>query len=212
MSRSSGNCWLYHGPGARDLVLADASAKGRLMGSYGEDKFNIEVARRVVAIMSSTPVGDRLATLVAGPLDKAQIGSLDPLLKSIEEFNGELLQPYLWAEDLGGVSGTIRSRCFVRWCPGEYATDPEVAAIIGRVCQAAVDKEYDVVIDRISGLKGIKDYVFDGTQVFRAAAHHLSKQAGTGHLVLWESLRTKLGANRALSPNEVIEAFLLSET
>jgi len=75
-----------------------------------------------------------------------------------------------------------------------------------------VDKEYDVVIDRISGLKGIKDYVFDGTQVFRAAAHHLSKQAGTGHLVLWESLRTKLGANRALSPNEVIEAFLLSET
>lgn len=205
MSRSSGDCWLYHGPGAQDQVLEDAQAKGRLMGSYGDANFNIEVARKVVSIMNSTPVGDRLATLVAGPLDEALLGSLDPLLKAIEEFDGSLIQPYLWAHDLGGVSGTIMSRCFLRWCPGEYTVPHEVMDVMERICQAAVDRELDVVIDRLSKLKGQEQEVFQG------AALHLSTLEGTKHLRLWERVREQLGGSRVISCNEMIGAFLLPE-
>ena len=175
------------------------------MGSYGEDNFNIEVSRRVVEVMSSTPVGDRLATLVAGPLDEALLGSLDPLLKAIEEFRGDQMQPFLWARNIGGVSGTIMSRCFVQWCPGEYVIDDDVLEVMPRVCQAAAEGEVDVVIDRLSKLKGRE------RMVFQAAAKHLSGQEGFGHLALWESLREVLRV-RNPSTNEMIGAFLLKES
>lgn len=49
--------------------------------------------------------------LVAGPLDEADPSALDILLKRIEEPTPNSPTLFLWANDLGGVPDTIRSRC-----------------------------------------------------------------------------------------------------
>lgn len=49
--------------------------------------------------------------LVAGPLDEADPSTLDILLKRIEEPTPNSPTLILWANDLGSVPSTIRSRC-----------------------------------------------------------------------------------------------------
>jgi len=203
MSRASGNCWLYHGPRASVTAEAVAREKGRLIGSYGKEGFDIEVSRKVVDIMRSTPVGDRMATLVAGPLDEARMDSLDPLLKAIEEFDGDLIQPYLWALDIGGVRRTILSRCFVQWCPGDYPIGTDMVDLMERVCLASMQGDVAVVA---SCLQGIKDRDVEALQ---AAALVLSKKTDPRYMTLWESVRELPW--RKCSMNEIVDAFLLPD-
>lgn len=112
------SCILFHGPGAREAALAEAPLLGRLVAPpYGDDGLRAAEAREVVSSLLSPPVGEEAGVVVVGPMDLAWPKASDVLLKRIEEFNPKVVTPILWANDLGGVSPTIRSRCLERWAP-----------------------------------------------------------------------------------------------
>jgi hypothetical protein len=138
------SCILFHGPGALQAVLQEARQIGRLMASpFGGGGLKVNEAREFVSLMNSTPVGEGVGVVVAGPMDLALLKSSDTLLKCIEEFNPTVMYPLLWAHDLGGVSGTIRSRCLDRWCPatGLEEPDPELQAVARGLVAAALARQ-----------------------------------------------------------------------
>jgi len=92
----------------------------------GDEGLKVDDARQVVSLLSTTPVGTQIGTLVVGPMDNATVFAADALLKKVEEFNGELVMPILWAFDIGGVRPTIRSRCLSRWAPASGEDDEDV--------------------------------------------------------------------------------------
>ena len=108
------SCILFHGPKARQAVLHEANCIGRLLappfGEEGAYGLKVDEAREFVALLSTAPLGTAVGVVIAGPMDVASPKSSDVLLKSIEEFNASVVFPLLWAHDLGGVTGTIRSR------------------------------------------------------------------------------------------------------
>jgi hypothetical protein len=55
-------------------------------------------------------------------MDGATDEAADALLKMVEEPNPDAM-PILWANDLGGVRPTIKSRCLDEWCPGSCEAD-----------------------------------------------------------------------------------------
>jgi len=125
------SCPLFHGPGARQAAVDEANRYGRLLHDpFGEEKvmgLTVDEAREFVSLLQTPPIGSANGVVIAGPMDKASPKSSDTLLKTIESFNPYVL-PILWATDLGGVRGTIRSRCLDRWCPatGYEPVDEEV--------------------------------------------------------------------------------------
>ncbi len=123
------SCILFHGPGARSAALTEASQLGRLIHPpFGDEGLKIDEAREVVELLSSTPMGSEMGTLVVGPMDElARADSFSPLLKPLEEFDGETTQPILWAHDNGGVPATIRSRCLERFAPATGAEEDDEA-------------------------------------------------------------------------------------
>jgi hypothetical protein len=122
------SCILFHGPGARNAALVASQTLGRLVAPpLGDDGLGVEDAREVVGLLLSTPVGSRKGVLIVGPMDRAGVKAADVLLKRLEEFPEDIVQPLLWAHDLGGVPPTIRSRCLDRWAPGEVSTEDNEA-------------------------------------------------------------------------------------
>ena len=120
------SCILFHGPGARDAALRKVEAVGHLMAPpYGDEGLKVDDAREMVLQLLNVPLRQGLGVVIAGPLDEANPKAADVLLKSIEEFDGEVVLPLLWANDLGGVSLTIRSRCLDVWCPGVSVPDDD---------------------------------------------------------------------------------------
>lgn len=112
----SASCFLYYGPGARQIAIDEAERIGFLMAPpFGDDVLKTDEARDFVRLLESTPVGVSLGTLVAGPMDLVSSKVSDVLLKSIEEFDGDQVRPILWAHDFSGVAPTIQSRCLSQW-------------------------------------------------------------------------------------------------
>jgi hypothetical protein len=116
---------LFHGPGAREESARFARTLGRLLRDFGEGGLKIAESREIIALMGSAPLGDEPGVVVIGPVDRAAHASTDVLLKSIEEFNPDIVRPVLWAYDETEVSPTIRSRCLRRWCPGVVGIDED---------------------------------------------------------------------------------------
>lgn len=109
---------LFHGPSALVTARRTLPTYGDLLRSFGEEGLKIAESREIIELMNNTPLGDRPGVVLIGPVDQAAPASTDVLLKSIEEFDANVIRPVLWAKDETEVSSTIRSRCLRRWCPG----------------------------------------------------------------------------------------------
>lgn len=120
------SCILFHGPGARQAALAEVPSLGVLVAPpYGDEGLKTAEAREVVSSLLSPPTGMEAGVVVVGPMDLAWPKASDVLLKRLEEFHSDVVTPILWANDLGGVSPTIRSRCLDRWAPSVEEDDDD---------------------------------------------------------------------------------------
>jgi len=140
------SCILFHGPGARQAALSRAADIGRLVAPpFGDDGLKVDAAREVVTWLLITPVGRDLGVVVVGPMDMANPKASDVLLKRIEEFPEGVVQPLLWAHDLGGVSPTIQSRCLDEWAPGldDEEQDDTVMTLAWELVEAALSGEME---------------------------------------------------------------------
>lgn len=184
---------------------------GRLLADpFGDDDSGLKVdqAREAMTLLQSTPLGDRVGCVVVGPMDgAATLKSADVLLKSIEEFREEFVQPILWAHDLGGVPSTIRSRCLERWADqvGVAEDDDDVSSAAWSAVHASVRKDYARVVAalRILTKKEAKTdvYVRCLTECLFA---NIEDQA---HRDLWERVRP-ITLRRVIIPLDVASALL----
>lgn len=117
---------LFHGPEARDRAVQKVLLEGRLVcDPVGDKGLRVEDSRRVVEISLNPGVGDKPPYVVIGPLDAATPEASDALLKTLEEVENTPLRIVLWADYLGEVIPTIRSRTHAVWCPpGKTWLDP----------------------------------------------------------------------------------------
>lgn len=182
------SCLLFHGPGARDAALRRASEMGRLVAPpFGDDGLKTDDARDIVELLLSSPIDNKVNVVVIGPMDEVLPKASDVLLKSIEEFRDDLVQPVLWANDLGGVAPTIRSRCLDHWAP---SLGEEEDAALRQLAQ-------DLVGDALSDNRWripftLKEEEAKGKEVVllgmmaSALEGHLDKEP---HRLLWERIR-----------------------
>jgi len=201
---------LFHGPGARIAALDQAYLMGRLLEPpFGDEGLKVDEARRVVHLLSSIPIGSEKGVVVVGPMERANYKAGDVLLKSLEEFDGRYLQPVLWAEDLGGVSETIRSRCLARWSPPteDIPDDDELVAAGFDLVQATLDNEGWRIPTLVRGY--LTTHKGGEHDLLRASADVLYPQLGeTRQRTLWAQLR-KAAQHRNPTPIEIMVAFLL---
>lgn len=107
--------FLYYGDSAEDAALEAAEQYGKILAVLGSEKgVRKDDAREMLGIHLAPPVSDSLGSVVLGPMDLATVDASDALLKIVEE-PSKLTKPFLWANDLGQVSKTIRSRCHTIW-------------------------------------------------------------------------------------------------
>lgn len=120
--------FLFHGPLARDAVVTYAQEAGRLIAEpIGDGGLKVADSRLIVELAGNAGVGDKRPVVIVGPLDRATPEAGDALLKTLEDLADGPLLILLWADYLGGVIGTIRSRTLDRWCPpDERWTSPFV--------------------------------------------------------------------------------------
>lgn len=212
------SCLIYHGPGARAAALREASRIGRLLAPpFGDKGLDVESARQVVHLLSFVPVGEAKGVVVVGPMDSSHTASekaRDVLLKRIEEFPSRV-QPILWANDLGDVQGTIKSRCLERWAPGKdtsEADDVILSAALGLV-EAVFKREAWMIPGLVTealktkATKSGEKKDPKGSALLQAALDFLAESDHPDRLLLWESLRV-VARYPNPTPNEVAVAFL----
>ena len=117
--------FLYHGPEARTMACSEANRIGRLLcDPIGDGGLKTDDAREAVSIVSGGVFGDAEPTMVIGPLCTATPEAADALLKTLEDLSGYVTL-CLWADCIGEVVPTIRSRTKAVWCPAKNTTiDP----------------------------------------------------------------------------------------
>ena len=145
----STSCILYHGPGAKGSAISEANRIGRMVGGpFGDGGLKVDEAREIINLLSSTPVGEITGVVVAGPMDEANPKASDTLLKTVEEAPSEYVALIMWANDLGGVSPTIRSRCLEKWSDsiGNHDDDPIMVASI-RIVEAVLANDILSIIN-----------------------------------------------------------------
>lgn len=200
---------LFHGPTAREVALTHAEKIGRLLAPpFGDMGLKVETSREIVEMLSRAPIGDRVGTVMIGPVDRASSPeAVDALLKTLEEFNPKHIHPVLWAMDVGEVLGTIRSRCVEEWCPAVSGFEPEAPYFhtAESLCEAALRRKTALVIEILAENGGTE------VMLLRAASLVLVAKEGwslKGRLKLWESLRIALRF-RDPSPRVILAAFLV---
>jgi hypothetical protein len=191
---------LFHGPLAEERALEFADGLGRLLHEpFGLEGLKIAESREIIELMNTTPIGDDPGVLIIGPMDHAWPSAVDVLLKTLEEFDGEILRPVLWAHDEAGVRPTIRSRCLRRWCAGPEIRDEELLASIKKLVDASLAGDRAVVLETLKGLKG--DVLVGAAQVLR------HRPMGPRERALWERVRATLKFFNP-TPTEIKVAFL----
>jgi hypothetical protein len=96
-----------------------------VLDPVGDKGLKVDDSRQVVEISLNPGVGDKPPYVVIGPLDAATPEASDALLKTLEEVENTPLRIVLWADYLGEVIPTIRSRTHAVWCPpGRTWLDP----------------------------------------------------------------------------------------
>jgi hypothetical protein len=192
---------LFHGPGARAAALRAVHGLGRLLHSpFGEEGLKIAESREIIDLMNNAPVGDRAGVIVVGPLDRALPASTDVLLKSIEEFNPDIVRPVLWANDETEVSTTIRSRCLRRWCPGQKVVDEDVMEAARQLVTEALGGHRASVVELLNDR--------DPRDMLVGAAQALNERGIDDETEeLWERVRATL-CHRNPTATEALAAFL----
>ena len=138
---------LYYGPGAQQYATNEAHQMGRLLGSFGEEGLKADDSRSIVSLLNETPVGDRKGIVIIGPMDLANPIASDVLLKSLEEFKDDFVQPLLWAIDIGNVVPTIRSRCLAKWCYAKVNLQEDVLEDSHKLLDAYLAKDVKTIMD-----------------------------------------------------------------
>ena len=100
--------------------------------------------------------------LVAGPLDEADPSTLDILLKRIEEPTPNSPTLILWANDLGSVPSTIRSRCGEKF----YYAPPMVTTLYDQAERLFCDLREENLLGAMSVLVKLEK---DNTRAFMEA-------------------------------------------
>lgn len=180
------SCVLFHGPGAKRAAIDEAARLGRLVSPpIGDDGLKVDDARHIVDLMMSVPVGDLMGVIIIGPMDEANPKASDVLLKSIEEFRGDYLQPIMWANDLGGVTMTIRSRCMDRWVNALGVDDDEtLMAGSFKIVDAVGKRDYMTIVDTARAFEKRE------VQLLGSLAEVLATTIDNpDHRALWERLR-----------------------
>ena len=198
------SCPLYHGPGARQYALDEASRAGVLLHEpFGEDGLKVDAAHEIVSLLQAAPIGIDMGVVVVGPMDKAPPRSADVLLKSVEE-PSDYIWLVLWADDLGGVRDTIQSRCLTMWCPatGFEAPDEELESTARELLAAYLGGRYFEVPGLVAKMKG-KEAELLG-EVADAMGGTLDNPKVPP---LWERVREVAKWWRPL-PMEIISAFM----
>ena len=194
---------LFHGPGAWQAACQEAESLGRLVADpFGADGLKVDEARQIVMLLNSTPVCSELGVVLVGPMDDANSKASDALLKSLEENDGEVVVPVLWARDLGTVTATVRSRCLPVWVPG---TDSVLDEVVENRARALVDAymgdDQVRIVSELDEPKGMAPLV---VAVAEALVPHL---ADKGARMLWERLRPLTKYDNP-TPYEVLSAFV----
>jgi len=198
---------LFHGPGARDRAVDLSEEVGRpVCEPMGDKGLKVADARAIVEIAVNPGVGSRPPSLVLGPIDQATPEAADALLKTLEDLTEAPLRIFLWADFLGQVSPTIRSRSRATWCPpGPRYQDPlwamEQEAL--DLCTAVVKQ--DPV--RVLGL--VADAGKDWPDLLEALTHQLCKELdgvnGVAVVNAWLRLRPALdGKGSALTAYDAL--------
>ncbi len=183
------SCLLYHGPGARSEALEEAYRIGELMAPpIGDGGLKVDDARKAVSILHTAPFSG-IGVVVIGPMNLASNQSSDVLLKVIEEFNGDYIQPILWAEDLEDVTVTIRSRCIARWSwvdlnEAEIDEEDDALESAGReLVRAALAEEFWLVPDLVT------QHSDSLLKLLNVVSKTIAANLDEKHLRLWESIR-----------------------
>jgi hypothetical protein len=177
------SCLLYHGPDVESAVLQKAESIGRVLASFGKEGLKVDDARQIISLLGTKPVGDKKGVVLIGPMELANVKASDVLLKSIEETN-DFVQPVLWANDIGGVVSTIRSRCISIWVPSVKEV-PESWVKIGReIIDACLNQQY-YLIPKLIEKSEMKEVIL--LEVF---AYVLANAFDEKSRQLWKSLRS----------------------
>jgi hypothetical protein len=176
----------------------------------------------------SVPVGDQKGVLIVGPIDNpASLKALDALLKTIEEIPSEYMIPILWAEDLGGVITTIRSRCIDVWAPGTKGVNKELEDLAKQIVANVLNHQFgtlpvDVVSNKEtdadieeepeeggdSEKKSGKKPKFKGVELLWAISDVLAENlSDPDRRFLWERVR-KVALWRNPTPLEIVSALI----
>lgn len=199
---------LFHGPGARNEAVQKAEEIGRLLAPpFGDSGLKTDISREIVEILGSVPVGDEIGVVVIGPLDEVHPSAADALLKTLEDFDENYVQPILWAEDAGSVIGTIRSRSLETWCPIQgVGLEGVYLKVAENLCRAALERRVATVIETLKEHKGFE------SQILRASCKVLLEKEGDwpdkARMSLWGSLRGVLSV-RDPTNLEVLSAYLV---
>jgi hypothetical protein len=116
---------------------------------FGDNGLKVAESREVVELMNNPPIGDGIGVVVVGPMDRANNASADILLKSIEEFDSDVVRPVLWAHDEMGTLGTIRSRCLRQWCPGVVEYDIELVEDMRSLVNSSLSGDTVAVVEKL---------------------------------------------------------------
>jgi hypothetical protein len=114
--------------------------------------------------------------------DRANPKACDVLLKCLEEFDDALVQPILWASDLGSVIPTIRSRCLARWVRDIPVVDEELEDIVAELVEAVLSDR----LAKVSALVRNVDSKKLPDLIGMIADHLVGDPAG---VALWERVR-----------------------
>lgn len=198
---------LYHGPKGREVALHQANACGRVLGIFGDDGLKVDMAKEVVEVLSSAPIGDGVGAIVIGPVEDASEEAANALLKVLEEYgDGEYVKAFVWANDIGGVINTIRSRCIEEWCPGDGKITAEYPLLPAAtvLCEAALRRKTAAVIEHLNEHSGREVLIARASVEVLA---HKEEWPLKGRLILWESLREALV--EPITVMKIRTAFLL---
>lgn len=181
------SCLLYHGPGAKEAALKEGLRLGRLMcPPMGEGGLKVDEARQVTDLLMSPPVGDQLGVLLIGPIDEANPKAADTLLKCIEESSGDYVQAIMWANDLGSVVLTLRSRCLERWAPAALGQDDDESAMAGayQIIEAVLKKDALTIVSSTRSFEKREGALL--TALSEVLASNMNDPQ---HLMIWGHLR-----------------------
>lgn len=173
---------IFHGPGAQAAAVACAGADAYLVdGEEAAGGLTVGQVRDIIPLLQSVPVGGGERCIVLGPMDRTKAQSSDILLKIVEEPRANSHVAVLWAFDLGGVSGTLRSRCRAIWSPADAVLDETMLADARQGLLDALSGKAGDLSLRMTRWKGKESELLD------AICKNLARDRKA--LALWPSLR-----------------------